>query len=497
MVEISSEEELRAWLEAWPQEVAVAIAARAALRATPILALARLDDETSQTLLLPSFRARVIGSVRMRSHSIAVSRAAGSATFAIHAARSSAADAADTDTLASAASAADTMLVSAATADATLTAASAALGSGAAARAAARAAADAARAAALAADAADAAAFWDDVSADATIVENGAGPVARFDQPLWHEAGMPAGLQVGWARLRTYLTETDPRMRFWAEWYQRMLDGDPMDWAMQEEIALLPDQDWDAGPDRIAERIAVIEAKYLSQATPLAETVEINPETGKARAVPAAPQAPELYRTALTRVADALDDALARGGNGLHDRSFVVRVVRRALKRYADDPQRVHDDFLTGAVALRRNLDAKEYPETDEVLSLEMTLGTAAADIRGADATVEASVKARLRVKLRDLRAEEKTRLLAAKDALVEASEGPLSEDLGEDIDVLVASRDAPSGEFAPPISIPDATYRLASRTSAWAELDKTVKIGERVLVAVAAVVTILAPFFL
>lgn len=65
---------------------------------------------------------------------------------------------------------------------------------------------------------------------------------------------MPAEVSAAWDRLRAYLTEEDPRLAFWAEWYRRMLDCEPMGWAMQEEIALIPDDDWQVGPDRIAER---------------------------------------------------------------------------------------------------------------------------------------------------------------------------------------------------------------------------------------------------
>ncbi|MEO0343951.1 MAG: hypothetical protein AAF198_11005 [Pseudomonadota bacterium] len=47
---------------------------------------------------------------------------------------------------------------------------------------------------------------------------------------------------------------------FWKEWYQGVLDGEPLDWELQRKIALIPNQIWDTGIEAVAEEIERIRA---------------------------------------------------------------------------------------------------------------------------------------------------------------------------------------------------------------------------------------------
>ena len=60
LVEITNPEQLEAWLRTQPREIAIALAARAALRVVPIAWSARggeLEDDWFSHLVLPIFRA--------------------------------------------------------------------------------------------------------------------------------------------------------------------------------------------------------------------------------------------------------------------------------------------------------------------------------------------------------------------------------------------------------------------------------------------------------
>ncbi|MEM9755729.1 MAG: hypothetical protein AAF914_07040 [Pseudomonadota bacterium] len=48
---------------------------------------------------------------------------------------------------------------------------------------------------------------------------------------------------------------------FWRAWYEAALEGAPVDWAIQSEIAALPEEAWQAGPAVVAGRIARILAR--------------------------------------------------------------------------------------------------------------------------------------------------------------------------------------------------------------------------------------------
>jgi hypothetical protein len=49
---------------------------------------------------------------------------------------------------------------------------------------------------------------------------------------------------------------------FWRDWYEGFLKGKPLDWELQRRVALMPDEDWDAGPNVVATRIAEIRARF-------------------------------------------------------------------------------------------------------------------------------------------------------------------------------------------------------------------------------------------
>jgi len=49
---------------------------------------------------------------------------------------------------------------------------------------------------------------------------------------------------------------------YWHDWYQGFLDGKPLDWNLQREVALIPDADWEKGPAHIAGVIELIRKKY-------------------------------------------------------------------------------------------------------------------------------------------------------------------------------------------------------------------------------------------
>jgi hypothetical protein len=60
--------------------------------------------------------------------------------------------------------------------------------------------------------------------------------------------GYPLSLRGPWA--------------FWATWYDRAMAGDPLPWDLQEQIALIPNEIWETGPEAVAKEIERIEAEF-------------------------------------------------------------------------------------------------------------------------------------------------------------------------------------------------------------------------------------------
>jgi hypothetical protein len=299
---------MEAWLGRQPREAAVVLAARAALRALPLVLAAKHKDFTN-ALVLPVFRATVISwatakyptrqiglrlaAAAATAYAAAVASASATATAiaAIDAAAARAA-ARSTKALDSVAHAAASTAAGVRAADA-YAAAAAARAAAAAARAAATCPADsdsyasisavraAAYAAAYAGDAIYAAAyadarnyavtatdcyggdiaraaayagdtavpyFWSEISTDATRFEQGraaSSAVARL--PLWSQ-GQPDELSSLWQELEKELLAANQDWQVWTSWYGDRLDGCVRDDERELAYVRIEEALWDQGP---------------------------------------------------------------------------------------------------------------------------------------------------------------------------------------------------------------------------------------------------------
>ncbi|MCV6593629.1 MAG: hypothetical protein OIF48_11795 [Silicimonas sp.] len=108
------------------------------------------------------------------------------------------------------------------------------------------------------ADSARSAAF-SSVAKDAVgLLAGPAGP-DLFNHPLWPDGGVPDFFEKPYADLLDFWDAEPATWNFWQRWYAGMLDGAPLDWEVQRDVALIPDGIWKKGPKAVAEAIAEIE----------------------------------------------------------------------------------------------------------------------------------------------------------------------------------------------------------------------------------------------
>lgn len=84
-----------------------------------------------------------------------------------------------------------------------------------------------------------------------------------LERPLWPGGAIPDGLVAATDKLPDVF-DSGPEWDFWQRWYQSFLDGAPLDWGLQQKIALLPEADWRGGAEHIAGKIAELEAALAS-----------------------------------------------------------------------------------------------------------------------------------------------------------------------------------------------------------------------------------------
>lgn len=255
-------------------------------------------------------------------------------------------------------------------------------------------------------------------------------------------------------------------MSFWRDWYQGFLDGKPLDWELQRRVALIDDAIWEAGPEAVANEIERIQAEMLVEKLPMAERIEVNPETGKFRAIAIPVDNATSLSALLSQIEDALEDCLG-GHNGLAERSSTVKKLNRVLTKYKDDPQNEELTLTRVAGSLRSQLhETRELPDNEDNLAL---LGAVEEGVRGIRANHPEVAKNREQLAQQALQAltpEDKELLSQALPVLAEISEPELADDFEADIPELINDTLLPLPDGAPPLLGTDATTRIFSRIS-------------------------------
>ena len=116
---------------------------------------------------------------------------------------------------------------------------------------------------------------WTAAASDASRLYAGESSQQLFQYRLWGEAPVPEEIPTDYGALGKFWQERPTVWDFWLRWYEGMFKGQPLDWDLQREVALIPKDNWEKGPEHIAQLIAEIEARYLANA--VAERIELAP----------------------------------------------------------------------------------------------------------------------------------------------------------------------------------------------------------------------------
>jgi hypothetical protein len=295
-------------------------------------------------------------------------------------------------------------------------------------------------------------------------------PRQIFAAPLWPNSDEVAPLLKMWADFEAR-PDPDGIWSFWRDWYLSMLQGTPMDWDLQLQVALIGNAIWQEGPEAVAKEIERIQAQILAAKLPMAERIEANPDTGKYRAVPIPVENPITFSALLSQIEDALEDCLG-GHNGLAERSGTVKKLNRVLTKYKDDPQNAELTLTRVAGSLRSQLhETKELADNEDNLALLDAVEEGARGIRANHPEVAKNREQLAQQAIHALTPEDKDLLQQALPVLAEISEPELADDFATDISELVNDALLPLPGGAPPLPGADATTRVFSRISKMALL--------------------------
>lgn len=466
MAEILFQEEKKAieWLQKQPLEVRCAISSRATLRVCS--GIAKLDGELFHGVALAVFRAALTASVRAQSQT--------DRNKTLKEAASSAASSSELSTIFPSKSN-EFATISTAVEAARLAASSARLAGHASALAASSAvfsASNSARNASLVdlslernslTSSADRAA---DLTLLASSIDSDSSGLTKFDMMLWPENKVPSAIAKNHIQLLKKLDTDYARWGFWREWYLGMWEGTFNDWELALEITKLPNNTWKDGAETVGAEIVRLRAEILSKRLPQSEQLVFNNITATFSIKPINISKPDLLGATLIQVQDALGDVMALPSNGLHDGSREVRVIRRTLTKYGNDPQQIEMGFVSAHAGLTRQILVDELPASEENLALQSALEEGALGIRATHPDVAENRKIVSQQRFVEMSPEQKDILHEALPVLKAISDQSLSEDWDHDIPALINTSTGPLPSGAPALPGIDEATRVFSRAA-------------------------------
>ncbi|MGR3661078.1 MAG: hypothetical protein ACU0CA_07815 [Paracoccaceae bacterium] len=269
---------------------------------------------------------------------------------------------------------------------------------------------------------------WLEAAEDSVSVINGNVPRAR---KLWSSGNLFE--PDPWPDTRTAWQDAGPGWKFWINWYESILDGPQMNPNMLQEIALIAPEDWDKGADHVNEIIAGIRLEYAELATSNAEDIEINPETGKLRAIARSSLPADHLAEAMDKLRDANGIFVGEGGaNDMYASLLPERqIVDDAIERYSQRPMRLYDACRRASRRVQDKVTSGDCPDNDALINdYTRQLDEVAVDIRGFDEVVKDVTATRVLEAMKELPEEAFADFVQAADEVAESSEGYLAEEL-------------------------------------------------------------------
>ena len=314
---------------------------------------------------------------------------------------------------------------------------------------------------------------------DVAAFKSGNGVRDVFSQALWSEGEPSASLANHFSRLERIWAKKDC-WDFWGRWYQGFLEGQPIDWDVQEEIARIPDAEWHKGPEWVAELIAEIEPEFLSEARPLAELIEFDTEKSVFRRSPISVEKSDLIGATLSTLEDAWGDVLARPSNGLSQVSREARLIDRTLRKYSNDPQRIEMNLTDLHRSLLRQITATgDLPASEENLALQKAAEQGSLAIRATHPDVAANRTVLSGATWRALPEADRAFVRDSLLVLQALSDDDLADEWADDIPKLLNDAAGPPAMNAPSISA-DAATRVFNRAAKMSILARTREVIEK-----------------
>lgn len=223
---------------------------------------------------------------------------------------------------------------------------------------------------------------------------------------LWFGGRIPEKIFDDWNSLKKAWEANDADWSFWIEWYEALLEGTWTNWDLIFRIATeVTEEQWNAGPVVVAERIREIEAEFLIEKLPqVNEIYETQEGLYEVRGMIL--DASKLMQSVLNRVSFALDTAVQSNMCDLNEMTLACRILREALAIGESDANAVEQYLRRASSLIKSGIESGKYAEDDETRFLIDVLDETALQLRGDHPEVADAYSTRLATRLREIDGE-------------------------------------------------------------------------------------------
>ena len=209
-------------------------------------------------------------------------------------------------------------------------------------------------------------------------------------------------------------------------------NGDPMDWRLIFRIATeVTEEEWKAGQEVVAARIAEIQADFLVQTLPQVEEVFENAEGLYDVRGSCVGDLSKLIDSVLQRVTFALDTAVKSNSCDLNEMSLACKILRHALEHASSDPNTLEACLRNASSEIRVGLESGFYGEDGQIRFLVQTLDETALQLRADHPDVAQATYARMTQRLREIDDAKRLELAQRIDVMQEGSAPRLRQEFG------------------------------------------------------------------
>lgn len=273
---------------------------------------------------------------------------------------------------------------------------------------------------------------------------------------------------------------------FWADWYRQVIDGRPPNSQLLRDVALIDDAIWQAGGDALDRAIDGVLQTHALAATANGEAVELNPETGKLRLVPASDLPDDMAAYARRKILKAVNEFEQPLPQAYSALAPDLKMLRRAVEDAGNLPVELYDVCASALARLARRAQQQECPAVESDAQLEdyrKRLREVGFDILGSDAEARRVIERRLAIKGNDALIAGRDDVLELVEKLEPALEGHLANALPEDAAIATSAQSSPSERAT-------ASFRLASRLLRIVQTAQDVGIGDAIVYTIPENVT-------